>query len=177
MTQILPQQDAAPTRIIVNQTMVGGFVMIALGGMALFFTRELDFGNMAEIGPGFLPRVIALLIGLLGIVIFVAGWNETRTKNGLALEAWAGRPVFAILLAVAIFGVLIRGMSVGLFAIPALGLSVAAPVCALVAGMADRQTSWRDLVILALVLTVGTILLFRFVLRLSIPVAPWLIGY
>jgi hypothetical protein len=176
MRDPLPQSKNKPR---INQTLAGGVALVALAGLALVLALPLDFGSMAEIGPGFLPVVVSMLIGLIGLVIIAVGWHEQQSAHASAevLQAWAWRPIMAVLGAVITFGLLIRGMPLGPVAIPALGLSIAVPACLIVAGLADPETRWRELAILGLILTGGAIVLFRFVLRLSIPVAPWLIGY
>jgi hypothetical protein len=161
----------------INQTMAGGLFLIALGSFALFASRDLDFGTLAEIGPGLFPRVVSLFIAFLGIIMLLLGMREMQTGTGEALESWRFRPLIGILGAIVGFGLVIRGVTLGPIAIPALGLVCAAPLAMLFSGLADPQTRWRDLVILAVILTVVTVALFRFALGLSIPVAPWLIGY
>jgi hypothetical protein len=165
------------TAFKVNQTMAGGAVLIAIAGFALFAARDLDFGSLAEIGPGLFPRVISLFIAGLGIVMLLLGMRETQSGEGEPLESWRFRPLIGILGAIVLFGLVIRGVSLGPITVPALGLVCAAPLAMLFSGLADRQTRWRDLVILAVILTGVTVALFRFALGLSIPVAPWLIGY
>ncbi len=163
--------------IPLSQTMISGLVMAAIGALALLLSRKLSFGSLAEIGPGFFPSVLAAILILIGIVLMGQSIVEHRQGGGEALERWSVRQIASVLGAVLLFGMTIRGMTIGPLAVPALGLLAAVPLALLFAGMADRATRWRDLVILAVVLTAGTTLLFRFILGLPIPVAPWLIGY
>jgi hypothetical protein len=160
-----------------NQTVSGGLALIGVGLIALIATRNLDFGTLAEIGPGLFPRVFAICLMGLGAVMVTMGYFENRQGTGIALETWTFRPIFGILGGIVLFGLLIRGFSLGPVSIPALGLVCAAPLAMLFSGLADRQTKWRDLAVLAVVITALTVALFRFALGLSIPVAPWLIGY
>jgi hypothetical protein len=161
----------------INQTVAGGLVLIGVGLIALIATRSLDFGTLAEIGPGLFPRVFAIFLMGLGGVMVTMGYFENRQGKGVALESWTFRPIVGILGGIVLFGLLIRGFSVGPVSMPALGLVCAAPLAMLFSGLADRQTKWRDLALLAVVMTGLTVALFRFALGLSIPVAPWLIGY
>ena len=76
-----------------------------------------------------------------------------------------------------LFALAIRGFSVGPLTVPELGLVVAAPLAIIAAGLADKDARIGELVIFAAVLTAFCIGVFRYALGLSIPVAPWLIGY
>ncbi len=71
----------------------------------------------------------------------------------------------------------IRGYDFGAFAVPVLGMSVATPLSIICAGMAAKDVRFAELFIFAAILTAICIGLFRFALGLSLPVAPWLIGY
>jgi hypothetical protein len=60
---------------------------------------------------------------------------------------------------------------------PALGLAVSGPLAVIFSGLADKDTRWGELIIYAFVITSACIGLFKFALRLPIPLAPWLLGY
>lgn len=79
--------------------------------------------------------------------------------------------------AVVTFGLTIRGFDIGPLRIPALGLIVAGPLSIALASRADPETRSLEVIVLAVALTALCIGLFRFMLRLPIPVAPWLVGY
>jgi hypothetical protein len=72
-----------------------------------------------------------------------------------------------VLGAVALFAAMIRP----------LGLVVAGPLAVIFAGAADRDSRPVELVIFALVLSASCIGLFKYVLGLPIPLAPFLLGY
>jgi hypothetical protein len=174
-TPSLPPET--PARLFTSQTALGGMLLIAISALALFLLRDLTVGSLAEIGPGFFPRTLAVFVAFMGFVMVTLGVRENRVGGGEQLEGWSPRQIIAILGAIILFGMTIRGMTIGPVSVPALGLVIAAPLALLFSGLADPDTRWRDMVVLALVLTVGTVLLFRFTLGLPIPVAPWLIGY
>ena len=76
-----------------------------------------------------------------------------------------------------LFALTIRGVDFGVFKFPALGLSVAGPLAIIFSGFADKESRFWELILFAVGLTLGCIGVFKFVLRLPIPVAPWLLGY
>ena len=82
-----------------------------------------------------------------------------------------------MLIGVFLFALTIRGYDFGAFSVPVLGMSVATPLAIIFAGAAAKDVRFGELLIFTAVLTVICIGLFRFALGLSLPVAPWLIGY
>jgi putative tricarboxylic transport membrane protein len=110
-----------------------------------------------------MPKATAALVGAFGIVLVVQG----ITNLGDRLEAWSLRGPLFLLGAVVVFGATVR----------TLGLVAAGPAAVLIASMADRGTRLREILPFAVLLTAACILLFRFVLRQPIPVAPLWLGY
>jgi putative tricarboxylic transport membrane protein len=63
------------------------------------------------------------------------------------------------------------------FAIRPLGFVVAGPVAIVLAALASRETKLTEIAIFAIGMTAFCTLLFRYLLGLPIPVAPWLLHY
>lgn len=154
-----PAPDApapAAGRVRAPQDLLAGGSLLALSAFALFAGRDLDLGRLGSMGPGFLPRVLAILVGLCGLGLVL--WAFLR--RGEALQRWSLRPAFFVCLAVAGFALTIRSP----------GLAVAGPLVVLVGGAASPETRPRELVIFALVLSAACAVLFRFLLHLPIPI-------
>lgn len=151
-----------------GESLAGGLVLIAFALFALWAMRDLDSGSLRQIGSGGLPRAVAILLGLLGVVIAVYGWrSETARFVGPAV-----RPVVMILLAIFVFTATIRPLALGPVTTPGLGLVGAGPLTVFVAGFAERERNWLDLAILATGLTAFCMLLFGDALGLPIPAMP-----
>lgn len=151
---------------LLSDQVAGGVGLVAASALALFVSRNLDTGTLAEIGPGLFPRALAVLLFGLGAVIVVLGLRRNG-NDGVEPAVWSLRGPLFILGAVLLFGLSVRS----------LGLVLATPLAILVAGLADRHTRWPELAGFAVALTVFCALLFRFALKLPIPLAPWLVGY
>jgi hypothetical protein len=160
-----------------NQTMAGGLFLICLAGLAFALLGGLAHGSLAEIGPAFFPSVAATVLAGQGAVMVFLGWREAARQQGELLTRWALRPLIAILGAIVVFGITIRGMEFGGLTLPSLGLAIAGPLAVMIGGFADKDTRWRELAVFALGISAFCIALFRFALGLPIPLAPWLIGY
>ena len=140
-----------------------GFFLIAIGAIGFWQSLALAAGTLNQIGPGMLPRALAVGVVLCGLALVA----ETWLGEGERLERWSIRgPVF-ILGAVVLFALTVRP----------LGLVVAGPLAIAVSGFASRETHWLETIVFGVVMTAFCIGLFKFALGLPIPVWPWLTGW
>jgi putative tricarboxylic transport membrane protein len=145
------------------QDFVGGILLIAIAAFALWQSRELAAGSLGAMGPGMLPRGLAVLLGILGMVLAVGA----LLQPGEELHRWSLRGMVFVFGAVVAFGLTVRP----------LGLAVAGPLAVIVSGFASEETRWFETIVFGIVMTVFCIGLFKYALGLPIPLAPWLLGY
>lgn len=136
----------------------GGLFLIAIAVVGYIGAFNLPFGHMNSIGSGLLPKSVAVLVGVFGLGIALQGLFIEGDK----LESWGIRGPIFVLGAVLAFA----------FAIRPLGLAIAGPLCVIIAAMADRDTRPVELVIFSIIMTALCIGLFKFLLRLPIPIFP-----
>ena len=55
------------------QDLLFGLFLIAVAGIALAATRTLSGGNAADMGPGYMPRVIAIMLLGFGLWFSIRG--------------------------------------------------------------------------------------------------------
>jgi hypothetical protein len=146
----------AGARGVATRDLVAGLSLVGLSALALWAGRELPSGSMRAIGPGLLPRAVAILVGVSGLGI--AGAALVRRGESLGRWSWRG-PAF-VSLSVLAFAVSIRTV----------GLAVAGPLVYVIGGLASPEGRPRELVVAGVVLTLGCVALFRFALGLPIPV-------
>ena len=140
------------------QDLLFGLFLVAVATGTLVATRNLAVGHAADMGPGYMPRVVAL--ALMGFGLFFSGRGLMRTRLGIAPVQL--RPLLAIL------------ASVGVFALTAerLGLAIASVLAVILASFATREGRLIETVAFAIVLSGAAVLLFVKVLGLPIPVWP-----
>jgi putative tricarboxylic transport membrane protein len=130
--------------------------LVALAVFARWASAELEPGTLRSMGPGMLPRSIAVLVGVTGLALVVLSF----LKEGDPLGRWPLRGPFFVALGVVAFALTIRSV----------GLAVAGPLVALVSGGASAETRWKELAIFAIAITAFCIGLFRYALHLPIPI-------
>jgi len=142
-----------------------GLLFLAIGIGFAWGSNNYSFGSSARPGPGFFPFGLGVIMALLGaIVLFKALTLETAGGDPIGAIAW--RPLIIVLGAVGLFGWLL----------PRAGLAVALPVLVILSSMASSEFSWVAAIVAAVVLTVGSWLIFVVSLGLVIPIWPdaWL---
>jgi len=138
---------------------LAGVLLVVLGVGAFVAAAELAGSRGPMLGPGSLPRGVAVIVAALGVVIAVVGLRRPDADR----PRWSLRAPVLLLGAVVLFALLVRPF----------GLAVATPVAIVVGGLASPETRPAEIVVFAVLLTAFCVGLFRYALGLPIPVAPW----
>ena len=159
-------QTASTTRdggTRLSRDVLAGLFLIAFGGAAYIGLFDLPTRDGGNVGPGLVPKISAALITALGVLIAIADVlpSAERFQRG----AWRG-PIF-VLGAVIVFAMSVR----------TLGLAIAGPLAVIISAFADKDSRPVEVLVFAAIMSVGCIALFKYALRLPIPLAPFLIGY
>jgi putative tricarboxylic transport membrane protein len=139
----------------------GGLALIIFAIFALWAGSDLSGIRGFQFGPGTAPRMFAILLGLMGIVIMLTG----LLTDGPRLAHYAIRGPVLVTAAILFFAVAIRP----------LGLVFTSFVTVLVAAAASEEVRWVETVIWAAFLTLFCSLLFPKALNLPLQLWPeWL---
>jgi hypothetical protein len=142
-----------------------GLMFLVVGIGFAWGATAYSFGNSARPGPGYFPFGLGILLAVLGcMVLFKALTIETEDGEKVGHFAW--KPLIVILVAVAIFGVIL----------PRLGLLISLPLLVAISSWASDEFSWRATVINAVLLTAMSWVIFVKGLSLTIPVLPTIAG-
>jgi len=146
-----------PRRVVrAPRELAAGLCLIALAAFALWASADLEAGELGAMGPGMLPRAVAVLVGIAGLGFAGVAF----LKDGEGLERWRWRGPLLMTLGVVGFGLTIRTV----------GLALAGPLVVLIGGAASSEARLKELAIVAVVLTLFCIGLFRYALGLPIPI-------
>ena len=132
--------------------------LVALGALAFGLASQLSIGTAAAMGPGYVPRGLAILIMVYGLALGLRAMLAAR----LAFPAVELRPLLLISGSVALFAILL----------PFAGLALTSFALVLCAGAAAYDVHLRENAIAALTLAAFAVVLFIMILRLPIPVWP-----
>ena len=132
--------------------------LVALGALAFALASELTVGTAAAMGPGYVPRGLAGIIMIYGVVLGARA--AFAGQQPLPEMGW--RPLLMLSAAVALFAVLL----------PLGGLAVTSLLVVICSGFAAYDVKLRENALLGLALAIFAVLLFVIVLGLPIPVWP-----
>lgn len=136
----------------------GGF-LIAVAAITFAATWKLAGGTAANMGPGYMPRAIAL--ALLGFGLFFAGRGLVRNYAGIPQVQ--ARPILGVGASVAAFALLIETA----------GLAAASLAAILIAAFASRESRFFEVILFGLFITAAAVLLFVKALALPVSIWPW----
>jgi hypothetical protein len=149
-----------------------GLIYIAFGGAMFWAALSYRLGTAGRMGPGYFPRVLALILVGIGVISLIRGC----IVRGSPVGELAWKPLAMISLSSALFGLLLERA----------GLVVALAALVLVSASASKEFRWEPKALFGLA---GLILfcVLAFVKGLSVPMpilgtwleplavmAPWL---
>lgn len=152
----------------ISQSMIGGILLIAFAIFTWWVISPLTAGTMRAMGPAMMPKMLAGLLGLCGVLLVAFG----LIKPDAPVEGLHLRPAILVPLGLVAFALTIRPFDLGFMVTPGLGLAIAGPLAMLIGGQASPQSRVLELIPLSLVLTAFCIILFGDLLNLAIPVYP-----
>ncbi|MBT3068809.1 tripartite tricarboxylate transporter TctB family protein [Rhodoferax sp. U11-2br] len=155
--------------VVQDKDVYAGALLALVGSAFAWGATSYTVGTSARMGPGYFPMVLGVLLALLGVLILLRGWRKALDQR-LAVGPWAWKPLFFIVAANLLFGVLLGGLPSLNW--PAMGFIVAIFGLTLVAGLAGERFNLKESLLLALVLAVGSYLAFVLLLQLQLPVWP-----
>ncbi|WP_051416267.1 MULTISPECIES: tripartite tricarboxylate transporter TctB family protein [Paracoccus] len=132
--------------------------MVVVASAFLLAGQELPHGTAAAMGPGYFPRWIAGVLGVIGAILVL----RSLRQSGSALPAIRLLPLLLVLAAIVFFGV----------AAERLGLVLTAFGSVVIAGLASRRRTWWSLPLLAAALSAFSALIFVKLLNLALPLWP-----
>lgn len=130
-----------------------GVMFVIFGLSAVIIGRDYTMGSAGRMGPGYFPTILGTLLALLGLIAVVRSF----VASGEALEKFAVKETFLVLLGVLLFGLLLRGA----------GLVVSVLLLVMVSAYASSKFEWKS----SLLLAVGAAIFCAvvFVLGLGVP--------
>jgi hypothetical protein len=149
-------------------------LMFLIVGMAFAIgAYKYGMGDGARMGPGYFPRLLGVLMCILGSTIVFKSLT-VATADGEKVGSFAWKPLCYILGANLAFGVLLGGLPS--IKLPAMGLIAGIYALTIIASKAGDTFNLKEVLILATILAAGSYMAFIVLLKLQIPVWPAFLG-
>ena len=131
---------------ILRRDLLAGLLFLAIGAGAVYVGRDYGMGAVQNMGPGFIPVSLGLMLMVLGLVNCLMA-----VRNLGSGETVESVPIVAIVLitaAVIIFGLLVERT----------GLLIASGAVVIISSLASRLPLWKIMVSLVVLLTIAACL-------------------
>ena len=141
-----------------NTDFFSGLLLAAIAVFALIYVQSLEIGTVLQMGPGYFPLGLSLILLGMGLVLIVRG----VVSGGPAVETIHLRPLFFVLLSFALFGILVERA----------GLICAILAQVLVAHFGSRETRLVESLIIGVGLAAASSVLFVWLLKIPVSLLP-----
>ena len=146
-----------------------GLMFMGVGVAFAWGATTYSVGTGARMGPGYFPLMLGVMMAILGAVITFESL-VVETEDGEKIGAWAWKPLFFIIAGNLVFGLMLGGLPS--LKIPAMGLIVGIYALTFIASLAGEEFKFKEVTVLATVLSIMSYLAFIVLLKLQFPVWP-----
>ncbi|MCD1627271.1 MAG: tripartite tricarboxylate transporter TctB family protein [Paracoccaceae bacterium] len=144
--------------ILQSKDFLAGLAAVLIGFFVIVTTSGYGFGTPRQMGPGFFPLTLGVMLSLLGVVIALGALRRQEKLPKLNL-----RPYILVPFAILIFALLI----------PRVGFGPAGVATVMLAGIAEPDTRKLHLLLLAMGLVPAVWLLFAVGLGVQVAFIDW----
>jgi hypothetical protein len=137
---------------------LAGLIFVAFGIAAIVLGSAYPLGTAARMGPGYFPRILGILLIVLGGALAL----RSLSLVGTPLPGWRWRPVIVVLGSVVVFGMVVTHIGLVLSTI---GLIVASSA-------ASHEFRPKEALVSGLLLAALAVGVFVIGLKLVIPIWP-----
>ena len=141
-----------------NRDFLAGLLFMVLGGLAVLLASDFPMGTTMRMGPGYFPTALGIILFLFGVYVLGRGVRSRVQVRG----AWGWKALALITLSIVVFG----------FLLERLGLIPSALAMFFVAAAAGREFRFMEVLVLAVVMTAFSVLVFIWGLKLPYPLLP-----
>ena len=146
-----------------------GLLFMGVGVAFALGATTYSIGSGARMGPGYFPLLLGILLAILGVAITFNAM-VVETEDGDKIGNWALKPLFFIIAANLIFGLMLGGLPS--IKIPAMGMIAGIYALTFIASLAGEEFKFKEVFVLATVLAIMSYLAFIVLLKLQFPVWP-----
>ncbi|MGV6875489.1 tripartite tricarboxylate transporter TctB family protein [Pseudochelatococcus sp. B33] len=145
--------------LLARRHLVAGLLFALMGGSVSLMSLNYRMGTLRDMGPGFLPFWLGLILAALGLVAAAQSLYAAMDETRLRIEP---KQLLFVIGSVLCFAVLLRP----------LGLIVSVVVMTLVASFASTEFNLRERIVTAVALAALAYVIFVYTLGLPLQWAP-----
>jgi hypothetical protein len=147
--------------LIRNQrAFAAGALFVAVAVFYFVMSFNYQQGTPARMGPGFFPKMVSVLLALIGVGILIG--SVASRAHIEKLESWDVKGLLWIAGSVALFALLL----------PTFGLVVALAALIIISSYASPEFTWRGTLVNTVVLIIFCVGVFVYGISLQFPVWP-----
>lgn len=149
--------------LIRNQrAFAAGALFVAVAVFYFVMSFNYQQGTPARMGPGFFPKMVSILLALLGVGVLLGAIAPKAAIE--KLEKWDVKGLLWITGSVALFG----------FLLPTFGLVIALAALIFLSSYASPEFTWKGTLVNTVVLIIFCVGVFVYGINLQFPVWPTL---
>jgi hypothetical protein len=137
---------------------VAGLMFAAFGVAAIVIGSNYPLGTAARMGPGYFPRILGILLIVLGTVLVL----RALRLQGTPLPRWPMRPTLVVLGSVILFGLIVTRV----------GLALSTVILILAASAASHEFRPKEALVSGIGFAILAIAVFVIGLKIQLPVWP-----
>lgn len=135
-----------------NKDFLAGMVFIVIAVTALIASKDFAMGSTLRMGPGYFPRVLAVILLLFGIAVALRGLRLPQRVEG----GWGWRPLLFVLASMVAFA----------FLMDRVGLIPSIVVMFFISAAAGHEFRWLEVTVLAVLMSAFAVGVFIYGLGL-----------
>jgi hypothetical protein len=144
-----------------NVDFLAGLIFIILGLVAAITAQKsYPIGTSLNMGPGYFPMALGYILTAFGLYVMVRGLVQGQEK---VQGVWGIRPIVMVSLGLAVFGLVMD----------LLGLVAALFALIFISALGGREFKFKEVLILAVVLSVASWGLFIYALGMPLRLFVW----
>jgi hypothetical protein len=135
-----------------------GSLFIVVGAAAIILGSRYNLGTAARMGPGYFPRILGMLLILLGGIVAL----RALRLDGPKIPPWRWWSTGIVLGSVVLFGLIVNTA----------GLALSTVILIVLASSASSEFRWKEALISGLFLAALAVGVFIIGLKLQLPIWP-----
>ena len=135
-----------------------GLLFASVGLAAIILGSRYNLGTAARMGPGYFPRILGMLLILLGAIIAL----RALRVDGPAIPPWRWWSTGMVLGSVVLFGLIVNTV----------GLALSTVTLIVLASSASSEFRWKESLVSGVFLAVLAVSVFVIGLKLQLPIWP-----